>query len=314
MSIEFIISFTLECLGFLWLCIRTLVRSIGYAIYKNKPRKEIKNSNILITGTASGLGKLLADRFACDGNTLHLVDINSEMNEGTKESLQDRDCTVHTYHCDVRSIDSITQLRENVLENCSHLDYLINNAGVMVGKLFHEESIAEINMTMEVNALGPMMMTKIFLPEFIEHGGHLVYVCSTAGQCFAAFSADYCASKHAITGFIRTLKIDLEYRNIHQVKMTTVFPHMIDTGLATGCIPKLPLILPMLQPDWVADQIVTATKEEVEEIFLPRTFPLALLGLNIVSPKVMRKFGLLMGSDLMKDFRQTREHSLANAL
>ena len=77
----FIFEFLLEFLEFLWLYTWTVFWEFVYLISRNRPKKDIKNAHILITGAAQGIGKMLASNLANSGNILHLVDINSESNE-----------------------------------------------------------------------------------------------------------------------------------------------------------------------------------------------------------------------------------------
>ena len=304
------VSFFLECLEFLAFAIYKMFLEVIYMIFKNRPSKEIKNSHILITGSAQGIGKLLATRLACDGNTLHLVDINTELNDENLEDFKSRDCKVFTYFCDVSKLDSILDLYTQVKANCAYVEYLFNNAGVMVGKLFPKTSLKEIDFVMKVNAMSGMYMTRVFMDDMIEHGGHLIFTGSVAGCIGAPFMTTYCTSKHAVTGFSRSLLYDLEYMGITQLKVTTVFPHFVDTGFSNAATVKLPALFPMLEPEWVADQIITATKEERNELILPRSTSGVLCLIYVWNCEVFRRFGKLLGNDLMKTFRVARRFNI----
>ena len=306
----FILEFLAEFLKFLWLCTVTFLKEIFYLVFRNRPKKEIKGSHILITGAGHGIGKLLASKLANNSNTLHLVDINTKANEENIRDFAGKDCTVYTYYCDVSKLESIMEMHEKVMENCPKLDYLFNNAGIIVGKLFPKTSIKEMDLTMNVNIMGVMHITKVFLDDMLNKGGHLIFVSSVAGQVGAPFMTDYCTSKHAVTGFSRTLLYDLEYMGIKHVKITTVFPHFTDTGLVSGATVKLPALFPLLDPVWVADQIITATREERNELILPRATNYVVLYMYLMPCEVFRCFCRWLGNDLMKTFHQTRKHKL----
>ena len=284
--------------------------NIIYLIFLNRPKKQIKNSHILITGSAQGLGKILATKLARDGNTLHLVDINEDLNDKNIADLDSDDCKVYTYVCDVGKLDSILALHTSVKVNCPHLNYLFNNAGVMVGKLFPETSLKEMDFVMNVNTMGMMRLTRVFLDEMIENGGHLVFTCSVAGTVGAPFMTTYCSSKHAVAGFTKALLFDLEYMGITELKVTTVFPHFIDTGFANGATVKLPSLFPLLDPNWVIDQTLMATKEERNELVLPRTTTPVICAQYLWNSEVFRAFCKLLGNDLMKTYRPARTHKI----
>ena len=310
----FIFVFFLETLQFLWLFASTSFWEMVYMVCRNRPRKDIKDSHILITGTSQGLGKLLAKKLASNGNTLHLVDINTTLNEENIKELTSDECKVFTYHCDIGKLDSILALKENVFKNCNKVDYLFNNAGVIVGKLFPETSLKEMNLVMSVDAIGVMNMTQIFLPEMMEHGGHLIFVSSIAGCVGAPFMTTYTAAKHAVTGFSRSLLFDLDYMGVDHVKVTTVFPHFTNTGMFSGASVKMPMLFPMLEPDYVAEQIVIATREERNELILPRVTNYVVVYVYLMECRVFRAYCKLLGNDLMKTFRQTRDVTIQGAI
>jgi hypothetical protein len=306
------VMFLVDVVKFLWFYITTLFWESVYLVFRNRPKKDIINAHILITGSAQGLGKILATKLANSGNTLHLVDINSEDNDKNIVDLAGNDCTVHTYHCDVSKLDSVLDMHKRVMENSPKIDYLFNNAGIVIGKLFQNISIKEMNLTMNVNIMGVMHITKIFLDNMIEKGGHIIFVSSVGGHIGGPFFTDYCASKHAVTGFSRTLLFDLEYAGIKQVKITTIYPNTINTGLITGATVRFPSLFPLMDPAWVADQIITATREERNDLILPRAMNYCIM-LKYLMPSVpFRRFASLMGNDLMKTFRQTRIHDVGD--
>eukprot|EP00116_Pleurobrachia_bachei_P005668 sb/3465930/ len=307
-AMSFALDFAIENVLFVWLWISTVIRELIYMVFRNRPRKEIKNSHILITGTAQGIGKEIVSLLACDGNTLHLVDVNTAKNDLNKADFADRKCTIYTYTCDISSVPALESLQQEVKKTCPKLDYLINNAGVVVGKLLPEESLREMAFVMNVNAMGAMNMTKLWLDDMIRDGGHVVFVSSIAGLVTAPFMTSYAASKHAVTGFARCLQMDLDFMGISKVKLTTVFPHFTDTGMFNGATVKMSNLFPLLQPSWVADQIVTAMKEERDELILPRVTAPVLAMRWVMECRVFRQFCTLLGNDLMKTFRQTREH------
>ena len=302
--------FLLEILRFVWLYIVTLFWELIYFVLRNRPKKDIKNAHILITGSGQGFGKLLASKLANNGNTLHLVDINSEANDKNLDDLAGKDCTVYTYYCDVSKLDSIKEMYEKVMANSKNIDYLFNNAGILIGKLFPQTSIKEMDLVMNVNIMGVMHVTKLFLDGMIENGGHLIFISSVAGHVGAPSTVPYTTAKHAVTGFSRTLLYDLEYMGIKHVKITTIFPHTANTGIITGATIKFPTLFPMMDASWVVDQMLTATREERNELTVPRITDFFIAQIYLMPCKVFRSFNKLMGNDLMKTFKQTRDHHI----
>ncbi|XP_063689131.1 short-chain dehydrogenase/reductase family 16C member 6-like [Bolinopsis microptera] len=306
-------SWWLEILIFHVQLISTFLLEVFYFISRSRPRKELKNNHILITGTGQGIGNLLLKKLARDGNTIHCVDVNDKLNEKVKEEYGSRqDCTVHVYKCDVSDPDSVTKLKESVDENIAaggHLEYLINNAGIVFGKLFSETPIERYTKVMNVNGLGPMHLTKVFYPDMLEKGGHITNVASIAGLGPCPRMVDYGASKHAVVGFSRGLQYEHDCCGITNVKVTTIFPHLMNTGMFNNCTVKLNRMFPAIEPDHAASKIILAIEEEREEMMIPQNVEKYFIIQYIYGSKMFRRLAKIFGNfEYMKSFQNIREH------
>src|SRR5207247_8346795 len=135
---------------------------------------------------------------------------------------------------------------------------LINNAGVVSGKGLLEISEEAIQRTFDVNTLALFWTTRAFLPGMIARDrGHVVTIASAAGIVGTSRLVDYCASKHAAVGFNEALRLELK-RQGNKVVTTVVCPFYISTGMFEGVKTRFPLLLPILEPQKVADRIVDA--------------------------------------------------------
>ena len=149
------------------------------------------------------------------------------------------------------------------------VDALVNNAGVVSGKPFLECSDRQVDLTMAVNALAPIWLTKRLLPGMLERGsGSVVTVASAAGLQGVATLVDYCTSKHAAVGFMEALRVELK-RGSRRVRTTLVCPYYIDTGMFEGVKTRVPLLLPIMRPELVARRIVRALARAEEVVLLP---------------------------------------------
>jgi short-subunit dehydrogenase len=147
------------------------------------------------------------------------------------------------------------------------VDVLINNAGVIVGKPFVEHSLADITRTVEVNALAPMYLTRELLPGMIARGsGHVVNIASAAAMVSNPRMSVYCSSKWAVTGWSDSLRLEME-RAGTGVKVTTVMPYYISTGMFAGVRSR---VIPILEPERVAEEIVAAIEHDRIFLRLPR--------------------------------------------
>ncbi|KHN79199.1 Epidermal retinol dehydrogenase 2 [Toxocara canis] len=235
------------------------------------PRKSVAGQVVLITGSGSGLGRLMAIEFGKLDARLVLWDINEKSNLETKKMLEENGVEAHAYTVNVLKRDEIYTNATRVKSEVGCVDILINNAGIVNGRKFLESSDAAIERTMAINANALFFTTKAFLSEMLERNhGHLVTVASMAGKCGTAGLVDYCASKHAAVGFSESLAAELFALKKDGIHVTTVCPFFIDTGMFDGVRTKSPNLLPILQPQYVVDQIMEAILTNKETLLLPR--------------------------------------------
>jgi len=234
------------------------------------PRKEIHGQTALITGAGSGLGRLMAIEFGKLGCRVILWDVNTKGNEETKKQLDDLGVQAHAYTVDLSDRKAINKVAEDVKREIGAVDVLVNNAGIVTGKKIFECPDELMEKTMAVNANALFFTTKNFLPGMLERDrGHIVTIASMAGLSGVSGLVDYCASKHAAVGYARSLAAELRTLG-KKVHTTTVCPYYIDTGMFTGVRTKAPLALPILDPQYVVDNIMEAVLTNKELIQLPK--------------------------------------------
>jgi len=212
------------------------------------------NKTILITGGASGIGKIMANKILKLGaSNMILWDINKPNIDSTVEEFKNQGFAVHSYIVDVADTEQIKQTALAVKTKFGKIDILINNAGIVVGKYFHEHTHTDIDRSMQINTTALMHITLEFLFDMIEKdNGHIVNIASAAGLISNPKMSVYCASKWAAIGWSDSLRIELE-RITKNVKVTTVTPYYISTGMFDGV--KSPII-PIVKPEKAADKII----------------------------------------------------------
>ncbi|MDO5494898.1 MAG: SDR family NAD(P)-dependent oxidoreductase, partial [bacterium] len=127
----------------------------------------------------------------------------------------------------------------------------------------------EIDRTFDVNVLSHYRTVKAFLPAMLERdSGLVVTVASAAGLIGVPRQTDYSASKFAAVGFTESLRVELRHRG-SQVGTLVVCPYYIDTGMFEGVRTKVPLLLPVLQPERVAEQVLDAIESGKQRLVLP---------------------------------------------
>lgn len=237
---------------------------------------EFKGRNILVTGGASGIGLLMVQRASELGAKNVVVwDINKAALDKLKEELQYIGTDIHTYLADVSNSKNVEEVAKDVLEDVGTIDILFNNAGIVVGKDFASHSFYEIEKTIGVNTLGLMFVAKSFLPNMInQNRGHIVNIASAAALMANPGMTVYASSKWAAVGWSESLRIELAQRK-SAVRVTTVMPSYIDTGMFEGVTP--PLMVPWLKPDGIVRSIIKAVqknKTQVKRPFMVKLTPL----------------------------------------
>lgn len=227
--------------------------------------KITKGTRVLITGGASGIGKIMGRLALEKGAELIIWDIDRENTEKTASEFSNLG-KVTTYQVDISDLEQVTSAAEAVKTNQGTVDLLINNAGIVVGKLFQEHSLQEITRTMDINSLAPMAITRHFLPGMLEQKkGHICNIASSAGLTSNPRMSVYVASKWAVTGWSDSLRIEMDqYRT--GVGVTTVTPYFISTGMFDGV--RSPLI-PILKPEKAARKIIRGIERNKIFVSMP---------------------------------------------
>jgi all-trans-retinol dehydrogenase (NAD+) len=222
---------------------------------------QIRGANVLVTGGANGIGKLMGLKCLQEGAAnLIIWDINEENLHKTQKEFSSKGYkNVYTFVVDVSNIDDIEKSATEVLLEIGNIDILFNNAGIVAGKKsFWEYSAKDIEKTIQINISGVMHVTRVFLKDMIkQRKGHVVNISSASALIPLPKGSVYASSKWAVLGWSESLRMELEQEG-KDLHVTTVCPSYIDTGMFKGV--KAPLLFPLLQPDDIVNKIIKAVK------------------------------------------------------
>ncbi|XP_042552092.1 short-chain dehydrogenase/reductase family 16C member 6-like [Dipodomys spectabilis] len=286
-------------------CLYYFLEAFTFKIIPPK-RKDVAGEIVLITGGGSGLGRQLAIHFATLGAIIVLWDINEEGNKETCRLVKEmNNVKIFAYTCDCSKRQEVYQVAAQVREEVGNVTILINNAGIVTGKNFLDIPDDMIEKSFAVNALSHFWTYKAFLPAMIEaNHGHLVCISSLAGTIGLNGLSDYCATKFAAIGFAESLFFELDLIKKTNIKTTIICPFLINTGMFDGCVSKYPLLLPILEPKYVAQKIIDAILQEKVYCTLPKSASFILYLKQIMAPKMtvaMVKY--LGGETIMASFK-----------
>lgn len=224
-------------------------------------------SIVLITGAAMGMGRLHAERATALGATVVLWDLNEPLLDALVAELGEK---AHGYVVDVSDSRAIERVAERVRTEVGDPTVLINNAGIVRGKLFVEhDHDADIALTMAINAEAPMHVTREFLPAMLASAepASIVNIASAAGLLSNPRMSVYAGSKWALVGWSDSLRLELAMSGAKHVKVTTVCPSFISTGMFAGVKP--PRLTPVMRPEAVVDRIWRAIERGTPMLMLP---------------------------------------------
>ena len=159
---------------------------------------------ILISGGNQGLGKALAEKFASS----HNVVILARGPEKAKKAAEEIGCDFVV--ADVSDYSAIQAAVDSVVTKHGAIDCLINNAGLWIQGALDENDPEQISSAMNVNATATILLTRACLPHMKNTGkGRIINVISQSGFYGKGERSVYTASKWAITGFTKSLQMEL---------------------------------------------------------------------------------------------------------
>lgn len=261
------------------------------------------HKTILITGAASGIGKRFAERISQVAEvTLILWDRNPDDLKQIKVQLAGS-ATVYTAGIDVTDAQRVEFEADKLIKQNLLPDIVINCAGIVIGKFFHEHSVSDIQKTMQINTFGSMLIARVFLNEMLDrNSGIVVNLGSASGYIGNPRMSVYAASKWAVHGWSESLNIELK-RLESSVKVITVIPSYINTGMFDGV--KAPLLVPILETDDIVDKMISGIykgKRTIKAPFMVHFVPLlkALLPASVFDWLAGRVLGVYSSMDQFK--------------
>ena len=183
----------------------------------------LKNKTTIITGAASGLGRVAALTFAREGSNVVVADVV----DGTEAVNEIEDAGGHAIytHCDVTNEDSWREVISSTMSRFGAIDVLYNNAGVMIGDDDDPVStpIATYERTMDINVRGVLLGCRHAIPTMLEAGrGSIINVASFVAHMGAATpQVAYTASKGAVLAMTREIAVIYARRGIRANALCT---------------------------------------------------------------------------------------------
>jgi short-subunit dehydrogenase len=195
---------------------------LGFRLDKDNEMKK----TILITGASSGFGLMLA-------NNLHQQGLNVI---GTSREPEKYTGTVPfaLLRLNIDDDNSIKSFTDELFQHTKQLDVLVNNAGYMVTGIAEETPLEQGRQQFETNFWGTVKVTNALLPHFrAQRHGQIITVSSIVALIGHPNLSLYAASKHAVQGYFKSLRFELDQFNI---KVSMVEPVWFKTNLGNNAV------------------------------------------------------------------------------
>jgi NADP-dependent 3-hydroxy acid dehydrogenase YdfG len=185
-----------------------------------------QNRVAVITGASSGIGEATGRALSASGYRVALLARRLDRITALAEELGDGAIAIQA---DVTDRAGLVAAADRVRQALGGADVLVNNAGVMLLGPFDSQQRDDYRQMVEVNLLGALTATEVFLGQLKDGGGDIVNISSVAGRTARAGNGVYAATKWGMNGWSESLRQEL----LPDVRVTLIEPGVVATELPT---------------------------------------------------------------------------------
>jgi len=230
--------------------------------------RDLRGRRVLITGASSGVGVAAARAFARAGADVALLARSEHGLARAAELAREHGARTLVLPADIADAESVRAAVDRVVAEWGGLDVVVSNAAALVYGPFTEVAPRDFERTVQVTFLGPVNLIRAALPHLERTRGVVVVTSSINGKAPLPAFSSYAAAKHALRGFVRSLRVELKAQG-SPVTLALVAPGAIDTPIwrnittATGRVPRVPP--EGYKASVIADALVATAQHPVAE-------------------------------------------------
>jgi NAD(P)-dependent dehydrogenase (short-subunit alcohol dehydrogenase family) len=191
--------------------------------------EHFKDKVALVTGGGSGIGQAVSEELGRRGSIIVVADINEDCARQVASAIAARGGRARAAYIDVSNEQEVEQLVDATVSEYEHLDYMFNNAGIVIAGDARDLALEQWRRVIAVDLWGVLYGTLAAYPVMVRQGfGHIVNTASLAGLAPYPTNAPYSTSKHAVVGFSLSLRFEAADLG---VKVSVVCPGYVRTNI-----------------------------------------------------------------------------------
>jgi len=203
--------------------------NLGNDIKPGRSLRVFEGASAIVTGGASGIGRALGELLASRGSTVCLADRQIDMAEQAAAEIRAGGGKATAAQVNVSDYSAVERVIGETLSRTGRLDYMFNNAGIAIGGPLSLHSMDDWKRIVDVNLFGVINGVHAAYQVMLKQGfGHIINTASMAGLSAAPGAAAYAATKHAVVGLSRSLRVEASFDDI---RVSVLCPGAIRTPI-----------------------------------------------------------------------------------
>ncbi|MEB3218595.1 MAG: SDR family oxidoreductase [Nostocales cyanobacterium 94392] len=230
--------------------------------------KPIPQQVVSIVGASSGIGRQTALDFAKRGAKVIVSARNQLGLKSLVDEIESNGGEAKAITADVADFDQVKAIADYTVEQYGRIDTWVHAAATGVLAPFEDITLEEFERVIDVTFMGQVYGVKAALPYLKQQGGALIHISSMEGKRALPLQSPYSAAKHALQGFLESLRVELQHQGI-PISVTSILPAVINTPYYNHVRTKLGVkptgIPPYYSPKLVADAILYVAENPTRE-------------------------------------------------
>jgi len=186
----------------------------------------------IVTGGASGIGRALAEELSRRGCEVVIADLQIGLGEEIASAIRASGGKAEAVEIDVTNFSAVDKLVQMTVKRTGRLDYIFNNAGIVIGGYVSHYGIEDWNQVVNVNLRGVINGIQAAYRVMLAQGyGHIINTASMAGLMVGPGNVAYTMTKHAVVGLSESLRVEAEQMG---VRVSVLCPGVIRTPILEG--------------------------------------------------------------------------------